>query len=1075
MKMKLRLLAALAALATMPYALTGCGGTECGEGTTEQDGQCVAETTGESVTCAEGTTLTDGKCEADVSGCGANTSLNDDGECVADEGPDPAESCGTGTQYDEGAGECVPTSTIECGEGTTEEGGECVADPQDSTCQAGTSLADDGSCVVDTSACGSKTQLDPNSNTCLATDELCGANTAYDADSDSCVPTDSVCDAGTVYSADTGLCLPEATCKMGDVILNGNCVSPVEEAVANADFTSTEAADPVANNDDPLLGGTTNDLTIPAMGTFVAAGEIGTPVDLDGDMRPDQDVDSYTFSATAGQTFQISVQPTAGPSLAFAIGETNAINTLTPEQAFVRFSTFGLNAGSSRSVVIPEDGDYTIFVAPSFYLANGFEGGPSGSDNWTYALRIEEIAPYMPTDVDTSMGPITGEFTNLSDNLFRLTNYTGGPATFTIDRIGRDIGGAKLQISTANGIFGTFDIFEGDEEQILLPQGDVFFFFDWTTAFGRDTAFEVSLTPAMTDGDLGTITPGTPVNTMPADYAGDQTRTYTFSANAGEVIEFTHTNTEGEEIDVRVRNSRGDVVYSATFFDVLGDTSQEVGYIYSPTADTFIIEVQNNSSSTPLTGEVLTFNALTPTDIGMFGVGANITGGNMNLVGDEYRDYYLVTFTENVLLGGVVDTVGTGTLDFLLYDAATGVETYTDTSPATLDEVALPAGTYVFAVEADTEADQGYTYDLVTSQPPIFEVEPNDAASDATVIQDLTRSVAGVSHTIAGTDVDWFSFTVTTPDVYLLEGDSDSSFCFELTLHDASGTLLSEDGAFLPAGSYLVKVDGSCSFTNTTNPYEFTLTPQNVVFDDVDTDGNDTFMTATVASNVTDIPFGIGGLISNDTDEDWYQITFASATNGQLFLGAVDAGLGSPHPGMTIEVYDSTGTTQLTPTDDTYNFPAGVSYIKVSGFDANGSGNSYLLGSIAAPDFVLSTAPATAIPDNDQAGVTTTLNVPQMCTITDIQVDVDVSHTWKGDVTLTLTDPSGATTVTLHNRTGGSNDNIIGNYPTSLTPDGDLTTFNGIQAMGDWTLFASDSVGGDTGTVNSWGLRLYCQ
>ena len=98
-----------------------------------------------------------------------------------------------------------------------------------------------------------------------------------------------------------------------------------------------------------------------------------------------------------------------------------------------------------------------------------------------------------------------------------------------------------------------------------------------------------------------------------------------------------------------------------------------------------------------------------------------------------------------------------------------------------------------------------------------------------------------------------------------------------------------------------------------------------------------------------------------------------------------------------------------------------------------------------------------------------------MCIIIDIQVDVDVSHTWKGDVTLTLTDPSGATTVTLHNRTGGSNDNIIGNYPTSLTPDGDLTTFNGIQAMGDWTLFASDSVSGDTGTVNSWGIRLYCQ
>ena len=731
MKMKLRLLAALAVLATTPYALTGCGGTECGEGTTEQDGQCVAQTTGDSVTCADGTTLTDGKCEADVSNCGEGTT-EQDGQCVADEGGNPADSCGEGTQYDEGAEACVPTSTIECGDGTTEQDGACVADPQDSTCQAGTRLADDGSCVVDMAACGDKTQLDPNSNTCLATDEVCGANTAYDAHSDSCVPTDSVCDAGTVYSMDTGLCLPEATCKAGDVILNGNCVSPVEEAIANADFTSQEAMDPVANNDDVLNGGTANTLTIPAMGTVVAAGEIGTPVDLDGDMVLDQDVDAYTFSATAGQTLQVSVQPTAGPSLSFAVIEAGALNmmALTPEEAFLRFSTFDLNQGSSRSIVIPEDGDYTIVVAPSFYLANGFEGGPTGDDNWKYALRVEEIAPYMPVDVDTSMGPITGEFMDLSDNYFKLTNYTGGPATFTVDRIGEDIGGARLQISTANGVFGTFEIDEGDEEDILLPQGDVFFFFDWTSAFGRDTAFELSLTPTMTDGDLGTITPGTPTTTTPVDYTGDQVRSYTFSANAGEVIEFTHTNTEGEEIDVRIKNSLGQTVFSQTFFDVLGDTGREVGYFYAPNAGTFLIEVENNSSSTPLTAEVLTFNALTPTDIGMFGVGADITGGNANLVGDEYRDYYFITFTEDVSLGGSVDVVGTGTLDLLLFDSATGEQVYSDTTPETLSGTALAAGTYLLAIEADTEADQGYTYALATTPPPIT-LDGGDTCMDA--------------------------------------------------------------------------------------------------------------------------------------------------------------------------------------------------------------------------------------------------------------------------------------------------------------------------------------------------------
>ena len=1077
MKMKLKLLAAFAVLGMTPYALTGCGGTECGEGTTEEDGQCVAQTTGESITCASGTTLVDGKCEADVSGCGEGTSLNDDGECVSDGGSNPADSCGEGTQYDEGAEACVPTSTIECGDGTTEQDGSCVADPQDSTCQAGTRLADDGSCVVDMTACGDKTQLEPNSNKCIATDEVCGANTAYDADSDSCVPTDSVCDAGTVFSMDTGLCLPEATCKAGDVILNGICVSPVEEAIANADFTSQEAMDPVANNDDVLNGGTANTLTIPAMGTVVAAGEIGTPVDLDGDMVPDQDVDAYSFSATAGQTLQVSVQPTAGPSLAFAVIANNGINALSPEDFFLRYSPFGFNSGASRSVVIPEDGDYTIVVAPSLYMANGFEGGPTGNDNWTYALRVEDVAPYMPTDVDVTAGPITGNFQNLSDNYFKLINYSGGPASLAINTIGSDIGGAKLQIATSNGIFGTFNISEGDEEQILLPQGDIFFLFDWTTAFGNDTAFDVSVTPTTTDGDLGPIVAGTPVTSPSADYAGDQTRTYTFSVAAGDVVEFSHENTEGEELDVVIKDAIGNTVFSSTFFDVLSDSSPDVGYFYSPMGGDHIMEVTNNSGTIDLTNEIITINAITPTQLGMFSIGDMVSSTDTNTISEEHSLFFTMDVTTDASFDfSLEDNGGSDDLDIFIYDAVTGATVYSAT--ATGDEssvLTLTANSYLVRIEADDEVIAGYNFNGSFNAPPFLEVEPNNTVAEATVIPDLTRPIAGVSHTITGTDPDWFSYTVTTPDVYVLEGEGETSFCFELTLHDDAGNLLSDQGAFLPAGTYLVKVDGSCSFTTETNPYTFTLTPQNAVFDDADAGGNDTFMNATVATNVTDVPFAIAGLITSDTDEDWYQVTFGAAASGQLFLAAVDATIDGPNSNMDVEVYDSTGTTLLTPTDGLYSFPAGVVYIRVSGFNTTGSGNSYLLRAVPGPDFVLTATPALSIPDGDSNGTTTTLNVPQMCTLTDIQIDMDISHTWRSDITLTLTDPTGAVSVTLHNRSGGSADDIIGTYPTTLTPDETLASFVGLEAMGDWTLFASDSVGGDTGTVNTWGLKLYCQ
>ena len=94
---------------------------------------------------------------------------------------------------------------------------------------------------------------------------------------------------------------------------------------------------------------------------------------------------------------------------------------------------------------------------------------------------------------------------------------------------------------------------------------------------------------------------------------------------------------------------------------------------------------------------------------------------------------------------------------------------------------------------------------------------------------------------------------------------------------------------------------------------------------------------------------------------------------------------------------------------------------------------------------------------------------------------MNVSHTWKSDVTLILTAPDdgsgSAPSVTLHNRTGGSGTDIIGNYPNTLTVDGPgtLADFSGVAADGDWTLDVTDSVSFDDGTLNSWGITIVCQ
>lgn len=114
-----------------------------------------------------------------------------------------------------------------------------------------------------------------------------------------------------------------------------------------------------------------------------------------------------------------------------------------------------------------------------------------------------------------------------------------------------------------------------------------------------------------------------------------------------------------------------------------------------------------------------------------------------------------------------------------------------------------------------------------------------------------------------------------------------------------------------------------------------------------------------------------------------------------------------------------------------------------------------------------------AVPDNTPAGITSVITVDATLTLAGVQVPIDLTHTWIGDLIVELTSPQG-TTVRLHDRTGSSADDIAGTYGADLTPDGPgaLLDFVGESPLGDWTLFVSDNVGSDTGTLNSWGLIL---
>ena len=153
-----------------------------------------------------------------------------------------------------------------------------------------------------------------------------------------------------------------------------------------------------------------------------------------------------------------------------------------------------------------------------------------------------------------------------------------------------------------------------------------------------------------------------------------------------------------------------------------------------------------------------------------------------------------------------------------------------------------------------------------------------------------------------------------------------------------------------------------------------------------------------------------------------------------------------------------------------------------------GSGNVPMTGSQTS-------SPGTAIPDNNPTGVTVTMNVMENVSMTDLDVNLNISHTWVGDVIVTIKSPSGtmATIIDRPGRTtsgfGCSGDNIVavlddeaatavenecaGSVPTingSFIPNNPLSVFDGESTMGLWELTVSDVVSPDTGTINSWGI-----
>jgi subtilisin-like proprotein convertase family protein len=117
----------------------------------------------------------------------------------------------------------------------------------------------------------------------------------------------------------------------------------------------------------------------------------------------------------------------------------------------------------------------------------------------------------------------------------------------------------------------------------------------------------------------------------------------------------------------------------------------------------------------------------------------------------------------------------------------------------------------------------------------------------------------------------------------------------------------------------------------------------------------------------------------------------------------------------------------------------------------------------------VSESPGIAIPDNNLTGIERTLVVNDPGNINDVEVNVDITHTFIGDLNVTLVSPAG-TSVPLHQRAGGSADNIIQTYTPATKPQ--LQTLRGQPMQGTWRLRIADLEAQDVGKLNKWGLKI---
>lgn len=116
-------------------------------------------------------------------------------------------------------------------------------------------------------------------------------------------------------------------------------------------------------------------------------------------------------------------------------------------------------------------------------------------------------------------------------------------------------------------------------------------------------------------------------------------------------------------------------------------------------------------------------------------------------------------------------------------------------------------------------------------------------------------------------------------------------------------------------------------------------------------------------------------------------------------------------------------------------------------------------------------APNVVIPDNDAAGVSDSISVTQHLDIERVDVTLNVTHSYIGDLSIALESPGGIRS-SLLSRTGEGPYSAFGSSQDDIHFVFDTVASWGEDSAGTWTLVVADNAALNSGTLDSWTLTL---